>query len=121
MEVCEAADRRTTEMPGIVQALKMFQGLFKGVRIYWEEKARHEKDAAGSGWRQALPPWCLIKLNTVLRQLMEGSVTRCFKTRACPPPPIWGHFASDVRWRFVARAGLEGGNGCVRRRIREVV
>ena len=38
IEVCEAADRRTTEMPGIVQALKRFQGLFKGVRIYCTRK-----------------------------------------------------------------------------------
>ena len=48
IEVCEAAEKRTTEMPGIVQALKRFQGMFKGVRIYFEEKARHDTDAAGS-------------------------------------------------------------------------
>ena len=85
IEVCEAADRRTTEMPGIVQALKRFQGMFKGVRIYWEEKARHEKDAAGSEWRQALPPWCSIKLNKMLRQIMEGKRDNLFLI-ACSNP-----------------------------------
>ena len=102
MEVCEAADRRTSEMSSIVLALKKFHGLLKGVRIVWEEKARRGKDAAGSEWRQALPPWCSIKLNKVLRQTMEGKRDTLFQNACMTPPTRW-HYASDVRWRFVAR------------------
>ena len=66
---CDAAERRT--------ALRKFQGPFQSVRMYWEKKALHETDDAGNEWRQALPVWCSSKLHKLLREIMEGSATRC--------------------------------------------
>ena len=86
IEAFDAAERRTAcDVTERRTALRKFQGLFQGVRMYWEEKARYEKDDAGNDWRQALPAWCSIKLHKLLRDIMEGSVTLCLHRHARTP------------------------------------